>query len=306
MSSSLNVWREQIGRHLMRLDFDPASDRPFQARVEPMFISPSMRLIRCTMSPGEISRSSELAKHGDATHTLLITRKRLRIRHRGRELNLLPGEATVLRDFEAGAMIAPDGVAFTAVTLPLLPQIKDVFPGEEVIGRRIESKTEALKLLCGYIGLISRTNWQATSPAFMLECERHLLELVRLSALKCETVANAPSRNALQQIRLKQILEQIEVNCCEPELTPDRVAQKIAISRRYLFSLLKSAGISFSQRLLQARLTTAHAMLLSPSGRCQLISEIAFNSGFSDLSHFNRCFRDFYGVCPSDVRRTVE
>jgi AraC-like DNA-binding protein len=33
------------------------------------------------------------------------------------------------------------------------------------------------------------------------------------------------------------------------------------------------------------------------------ISAIAFDSGFSDLSHFNRTFRRRSGMTPSEVRR---
>jgi AraC-like DNA-binding protein len=36
------------------------------------------------------------------------------------------------------------------------------------------------------------------------------------------------------------------------------------------------------------------------------ISTIAFDCGFSDISHFNRVFRRQFGCTPSDVRRAAE
>jgi AraC-like DNA-binding protein len=43
---------------------------------------------------------------------------------------------------------------------------------------------------------------------------------------------------------------------------------------------------------------------LTPS-HATAISEIAFDVGFADLSHFNRAFRRRYGMTPSEVRITA-
>jgi AraC-like DNA-binding protein len=43
-------------------------------------------------------------------------------------------------------------------------------------------------------------------------------------------------------------------------------------------------------------------MLGDPSFAERTISAIAYESGFGDLSHFNRAFRRRYGESPTDVR----
>ena len=45
-------------------------------------------------------------------------------------------------------------------------------------------------------------------------------------------------------------------------------------------------------------------MLCHPRYDGLLISTIAYDIGFSDLSHFNRAFRERYGMTPSDARQT--
>lgn len=43
-------------------------------------------------------------------------------------------------------------------------------------------------------------------------------------------------------------------------------------------------------------------MLCSPTSQHLTVSSIAYEAGFGDLSHFNRCFRRHYGLTPREVR----
>jgi AraC-like DNA-binding protein len=55
------------------------------------------------------------------------------------------------------------------------------------------------------------------------------------------------------------------------------------------------------QYLLRARLRRAAVRLVSEEKK---IAEIAFDSGFGDLSNFNRAFRNEFGMTPRMYRRT--
>jgi AraC-like DNA-binding protein len=62
------------------------------------------------------------------------------------------------------------------------------------------------------------------------------------------------------------------------------------------------AGTTFTEYVLMQRLDRARGMLVDPRFREQKISTIAYDSGFADVSYFNRMFRRNYGESPSDVR----
>jgi AraC-like DNA-binding protein len=49
-------------------------------------------------------------------------------------------------------------------------------------------------------------------------------------------------------------------------------------------------------------LQKALRLLTGPNCRDRRISDVALESGFSDLSHFNRLFRSRYGNTPSAIR----
>ena len=66
--------------------------------------------------------------------------------------------------------------------------------------------------------------------------------------------------------------------------------------------LFEGEGTSFSEFVLLRRLARAHRMLTDRRWADRGIAWIAFESGFGDLSYFNRTFKRCYGARPSDVR----
>jgi AraC-like DNA-binding protein len=67
-------------------------------------------------------------------------------------------------------------------------------------------------------------------------------------------------------------------------------------------SLFENEGTTFTEFVRNARLKRAYRMLIDPCLADRTISAIAFDTGFSDLSYFNRVFRRRFGETPSDVR----
>lgn len=100
----------------------------------------------------------------------------------------------------------------------------------------------------------------------------------------------------------RQILRRIETDHADPELTPERVARELGISRRYLQVLLAGAGTSFVLELNAVRLDRAGDLLTDPRASGLAVSEIAFRCGFLDPGYFTRLFRKRFGVTPSRWR----
>jgi AraC-like DNA-binding protein len=61
--------------------------------------------------------------------------------------------------------------------------------------------------------------------------------------------------------------------------------------------MLETAGTSFTACVNEMRLQRAFALLTQA-----LISDIALQAGFSDISYFNRLFRSRLGDTPTGVR----
>ncbi|MEZ5873464.1 MAG: AraC family transcriptional regulator [Hyphomicrobiales bacterium] len=129
----------------------------------------------------------------------------------------------------------------------------------------------------------------------------HLLDLSRAYRERCP-VWLVRATGAIGAARLSTALDYIATHFSDPGLTAAVVAHSQNVSSRYLNRLFEGAGIRFNHYLQEQRLSEAHRLLNDAGSAGMAISEIAFGCGFSDVSHFNRLFRQRFGDSPSGVR----
>lgn len=89
----------------------------------------------------------------------------------------------------------------------------------------------------------------------------------------------------------------------DPELSPQKLAALAGISLRTLHSRFQLLGRPWSRWLVESRLERCEAQLRNPACRERSVSQIAYDCGFNDLSHFNRSFRTVYGTTPTAWRK---
>ena len=108
------------------------------------------------------------------------------------------------------------------------------------------------------------------------------------------------SKKAIDIIR--PALEYIQENYTK-NITIAQLAQISHLSQSYLMSSFKKAiGICALEYVCQLRIKTACEMLRNSKNN---ISDIAFECGFSNLSNFNRKFKQKLGTTPSNYRKTI-
>ena len=101
--------------------------------------------------------------------------------------------------------------------------------------------------------------------------------------------------------RMKTMLAFLNENLSE-ELTLEKIAQSAAISEtECLRCFRRNVGMTPIHFLKETRLQHAAGLLRSGEGS---ISEIAAACGFLDMSYFSRAFRLFYGVTPTEYRKS--
>lgn len=83
----------------------------------------------------------------------------------------------------------------------------------------------------------------------------------------------------------------------------DDLAHVAALSRSHLSRMFRDAvGISLRTYVRNLRLERAQQMLTRSPGAS--LTDVALDAGFYDLPHFDKVFRERYGVSPSEFRRT--
>lgn len=100
-------------------------------------------------------------------------------------------------------------------------------------------------------------------------------------------------------VKLQEIIRYINQNYCG-KVSLSELAEKMYTSTSTLSRLFKKqTGIHFAEYVNQVRLKHSVSELLYTGNN---ITRIAMNSGFTNVSAFNRVFRDHYGAAPTEYR----
>ena len=98
---------------------------------------------------------------------------------------------------------------------------------------------------------------------------------------------------------LQKLMQAIEANMSEDDFGVEELAKKVTMSRSQLHrKLMALTGQSPSEVLRNTRLLRAKELLQKKSASP---SEVAFKVGFNSHAYFSKCFKEEFGISPSDV-----
>jgi AraC-like DNA-binding protein len=221
---------------------------------------------------------------------------------RGSEATLRDGDAMLLSYTESRTITRPGPVHHRVIRLPrasLAPLVRNI---DDAVLRGIPRGTGALSLLSNYAGTL------IDEPALSAPEIRHLT-ITHLCDLIAVTLGATPDATAVAEgrgiraARLRALKSDIEAHLTDADLSPATIAKRHRISESYMRKLFEGDETSFSEFVLGRRIVRAHRMLTDRRWKDRSIASVAFESGFGDLSYFNRTFKRLCGTTPSEVRR---
>jgi len=220
------------------------------------------------------------------------------------EMTLGDGDAMLLNYSVSRTISRPGLVDHRVVRLPraaLSPLVRNI---DDAVLCRIPRGTGMLSLLRNYVDAVF------DDPALALPEMRQLIiaQLCDLIAVTLGATRDATAvagGRGIRAARLRAIKSDIEAHLTYSDLSPGVVARRQEVSDSYIRKLFEGEGTSFSQFVLGRRLVRAQRMLTDRRWADRSIVWIAFETGFGDLSYFNRTFKRFYGNTPSEVRGVV-
>lgn len=151
------------------------------------------------------------------------------------------------------------------------------------------------------------TNYLKARITSLLKQRKLLQENYRLTLLSNEAIPmnsalspSVPQVIPYDQNFIKQIMDIIEQNMSNSELTIDEIANAVAMGRTAFYKKVK-AIIGISPINLISEIRIKRAIQLFDGGE-QNISQVAFMTGFNDPKYFSRCFKKQTGVTPSQYK----
>jgi AraC-like DNA-binding protein len=115
-----------------------------------------------------------------------------------------------------------------------------------------------------------------------------------------ETALQQPHRETIALVR-----QYFRKNFTLPDLTPERAARELGISRSKLYQLMEDHG-GVNRYVRDLRLRHAMNLLGAPAERGRSLYDIALECGFTSDTSFIRAFREKYGTTPGDFRRNSQ
>jgi AraC-like DNA-binding protein len=293
----ISQWRERY-RDIVRIDFEPLATAPFHVSFQR--ILKGVRAVQASFSPGTSFRDREMVRDGDDAYMFLIScSSDLDVRHRGHDLRLGMGDATLLHICSPARVGSSNRFAGTALLIPPAELNSRVSPVDDKIMRFLPRRSEALRMLRTYLRWVEHSLHGRSAEVRDL-VQGHILDLAALALSANERLGEC-DLSAVAAARRGAILACLAERFRDPGLSEIEVAREQGISARYLQRLLESSGQPFTARLNELRLQWAYDHLIADDGG-HLISGIALDAGFSDISHFNRLFHARFGATPGAIR----
>jgi AraC-like DNA-binding protein len=100
---------------------------------------------------------------------------------------------------------------------------------------------------------------------------------------------------------LKTCRKVIDANLHDPWLGPEFLCDRLGVSRAKLYRLFDQLG-GVTLYIQRRRLMRAYRLIADPAFAHERISAIANRCGFSNVSAFNRAFRQAYAMSPTELR----
>ena len=298
----LPTWREFYARKLLRLDWEPSPDQPFRAQVSIQAL-PGLGIYTSVCSPFRARLTREFLDGDRDSIFLMSPASRYIVAQAGREVVLASGEATAMsnRDpaFVASTSAADRRLGLYFPRARLAPLVRDI---DAAMVRRIPAGAEPLRLLKGYVAMLQRGRLALATPELQHVAVSHVYDLVAAALGATRDAAEAAAGRGLAAARLVAIKSDILKYLGGSALTLTALAKRQGITPRYVRVLFEREGTSFSDYVREQRLAHAFRLLTSANRAHLLISTIAYEAGFGDVSNFNRVFRRLYGVTPSKLR----
>lgn len=220
----------------------------------------------------------------------------------GRTAQLAPGDFTLCDGSRPADVTVHGGAHLISIEIPDALLRKHIPCPESVVAIALRSDRGAPQLLVALLtGLWNEVDGAAEPEGVAERLAASLLQM--MAAAYADVARLRPDHFSVTAAQRLRILNYIEANLHDTELTPSRIASACRITPRYLHHLFKDQKITVSRYILQRRLEESACALVAPAQAGASVTAIALDHGFNSPTHFGRVFRARYGVTPRDYRR---
>jgi AraC-like DNA-binding protein len=296
-----DYWHEAASRNIAGHSSSTSFRQTFEAQIEGGSIA-DVGLVLFENSPMTVTHTAQHISQSEDGNLFVCQQIEgaVSLEQEGRQVILQPGDLTLI-----------DPLLPYFATYPVTSKLLILKVPRAALGARIGQPRELLAM--GLSGRDPRysiaSSFLAMLPGVPDSMPRSAQEITKDQALDifswallsaaALSKARIPSAGSLALLNVRAA---IETRLCDPALNPQSVAKAAGISVRYANALLAKQSTSITHLIRARRLFRCRIALEDPLQARRTISDIAYGWGFSDMTHFSRCFKAMYGTTPQHYR----
>lgn len=185
------------------------------------------------------------------------------------------------------------------------PMLRSRFPEiDRLAGRAIDIGNSLHGVFSAYVTTIDGYDGDADAPRLKALSNILFETLCSISDYALTTHDGnrrpvPPAKRALERIQTFVL-----ANLTDPGLSVTMIAERLHLSPRYVHSAFEGTQWTANAWIRHHRLLECRKAIRSASMAGHTLTEIAFSWGFSDFSHFSRCYKVKFGCSPRQDRQS--
>lgn len=181
--------------------------------------------------------------------------------------------------------------------------LRSRFPNiDDLAGRSVEIGESLHDMISAYARTLGSKDYHVEGPSERALSNIMFETLCAIADYAIETQCPAGRAPVYRERGLERIQTFILANLTDPNLCVSMIAQRLNMSQRYVHSSFEGSDWTVKNWIKHKRLLECRKAVRSAAMRDRTLTEIAFNWGFSDFSHFSRCYKAKFGLSPSEDR----
>lgn len=297
-------WNNLVNQIFVPMEVRPVNAPTYRAEVNVVTLGP--------LQIANIAADAEIVNHKPTHSGRPLDRKlflhlplqgSLLVKQNERSVLLEPGDMAVCDSAASYTLEHGDRCRLLVLTIPFAVMKNHLPHPDQLTGIKFHGDRGVAQTL----SLMVRSLWlqaeSGVSDEIVDRMVAHLLDMLSTCWMSVAEVSVTGS--AAAAARHTQICRYIETNLRDPELTTSSVAAAFRISTRYLHMIFELRQETVSGYILRRRLEQCAKQFADPLWNRRTITEIAFDWGFNNATHFARVFRNKYGQSPRDYRNAL-
>ncbi len=299
------AWGEIYATRMSQCEFTPADKETFDAELRIGKLGP-VKLAQLTVNRCSVERKPiHIARNSPRLYNFLLQAEGAStFYHCGKESRLVEGDF-VLCDTGLPHYFKTNDHSVTAMVRVPGEILRTYLPTpEQFCGEHLGRATGLTGTVAAMVRELSSSGIDSQlDSAYEDRVARYLLEMISMSyTLK---VGAGEDASAIAWQRHKDVIQYIEANLRDPELSPSSISAGLRVSPRYLRTVFAQGGEKMSAYILRRRLEECARQMSNPAWNGHTLIEIAFSWGFNSAAHFTRTFHQKYGKAPREFRRAA-